>query len=187
MGRLRTTLLLSGARLARSAIARIAEAREADKHHRPGGGLGNRERGHVAVDGEPERAETARPRDLNDVSPGLLIVPERGGRADDRRLAAQGRGRDRGLVDAEPRTIEVVIEHFAFAPPSIETAPGDTVVFTNHDITPHTATAVDGSWTTKDIASGKSEKLVIPANGVGAYFCRYHPVMKGRLVITDAH
>ncbi len=88
---------------------------------------------------------------------------------------------------AEMKTVEVVIEHFAFVPPSIEAAPGDTVVFINRDIAPHTATAVNGSWTTNDIAGGNSEKLVIPANGAGVYFCRYHLAMKGRLVISDAH
>ncbi len=89
-------------------------------------------------------------------------------------------------ASAEPKTIEVVIEHFAFMPPSIKAAPGDTVVFTNRDIVPHTATAVDGAWTTKDIAHGKSEALVVPPNGAGVYFCRYHPAMRGRLVIPAA-
>ncbi len=50
-----SAVLLRGARLSRSAIARIAEAREADQHHRPGRGLGNR-----AADGEVE-AKAARP------------------------------------------------------------------------------------------------------------------------------
>lgn len=85
---------------------------------------------------------------------------------------------------AAPKTVEVVIEHFAFAPSSVDVAPGDSVVFINRDITPHTATAVDGSWTTADIASGKSERVVVRAAGTGAYFCRYHPVMKGQLVIA---
>ena len=79
--------------------------------------------------------------------------------------------------------IEVTIEHFAFTPASIEIEAGDTVVFTNRDIAPHTATAIDGSWTTKDIASGKSEAVVVPTKGDGAFFCKYHIVMKGRLVI----
>lgn len=63
---------------------------EADAEHRPGRGLGNRERGHVAVDGKPERTGDARPGDLDEVGPGLLVVAERGGRADYRRLAAGG-------------------------------------------------------------------------------------------------
>ena len=86
---------------------------------------------------------------------------------------------------ADPKTIDVVIEHFKFIPDSIEAAPGDIVVFSNHDIVPHTATAADGSWTTKDIAKGQSESIVVPASGAPGYFCRYHPVMKGQLTIKN--
>ena len=89
-------------------------------------------------------------------------------------------------ASAEPKAIEIVIEHFAFVPPSVEVAPGDTVVFINRDIVPHTATAVDGSWTTKDIPRGRSETLVVPPNGAGSYVCRYHPAMRGRLVLRPA-
>jgi plastocyanin len=89
-------------------------------------------------------------------------------------------------ASAEPKTIEVVIEHFAFVPSSVEVAPGDRVVFTNHDIAPHTATAVDGSWTTEEIPRGRSETLVVPTNGSGEYVCAYHPTMSGQLVIAPA-
>ena len=89
-------------------------------------------------------------------------------------------------ASAEPKTIEVVIEHFVFVPSSVEVAPRDTVVFTNHDIAPHTATAVDGSWTTREIPRGRSETLVVPSNGAGVYVCRYHPAMRGQLVIAPA-
>lgn len=84
---------------------------------------------------------------------------------------------------AHAKTVHVMIEHFAFMPASIAVDAGDTVVVTNRDITPHTATAADGSWTTQDIASGKSEAIMVPATGDGAYFCKYHPAMKGRLNI----
>lgn len=87
---------------------------------------------------------------------------------------------------AQAKTIDVIIEHFAFAPASVDVQPGDTVVFTNRDIAPHTATATDGSWTTKEIAGGKSESVTVPAKGDGTYFCKYHPMMKGRLVITPS-
>src|SRR5690242_7831865 len=89
-------------------------------------------------------------------------------------------------ASAAPKTIEVVIEHFAFVPSSVEVAPGDVVVFTNHDIAPHTATAVDGSWTTEEIPRGRSETLVVPTNGSGEYVCAYHPTMSGQLVIAPA-
>jgi len=90
-------------------------------------------------------------------------------------------------ANAEPKTIEVIIEHFAFVPASIEAAPGDTVVFTNRDITPHTATAADGSWTTKDITRDASEKLIVPASGTYPFICIYHPEMKGQLLVKAAN
>jgi plastocyanin len=68
--------------------------------------------------------------------------------------------------DANAKTIDVVIEHFAFTPASIEVEAGDTVVFTN-----------------RDIASGRSEAIVVRTNGAAAYFCKYHPLMKGRFII----
>jgi hypothetical protein len=37
--------------------------------------------------------------------------------------------------------------------------------------------------TTKDIARGKGEAVVVPAKGDGAFFCKFHSVMKGRLII----
>jgi plastocyanin len=89
-------------------------------------------------------------------------------------------------ASAAPKTVEVAIEHFAFVPSSVEVAPGDTVIFTNHDIAPHTATAVDGSWTTEEIPRGMSETLVVPSSGAGEYICGYHPAMRGWLVIAPA-
>ena len=91
-----------------------------------------------------------------------------------------------GSAHAAPKTVEVVIEHFAFVPSSIEVTPGDTVVFITRDITPHTATAVDGTWTTGDIASGQSAKVVVSDTGPGDYFCRYHRVMKATLKIKTS-
>ena len=51
-------------------------------------------------------------------------------------------------VSAQPKTVEVTIEHFAFVPANVTVADGDTIVFVNKDIVPHTATATDNSWTT---------------------------------------
>jgi plastocyanin len=81
------------------------------------------------------------------------------------------------------KTITVAIEHFAFSPAHIDVEPGDTVVFMNRDITPHTATAVDGSWTTGEILGGKTQAVSISEKAGSDYFCKYHPTMKGQLVI----
>jgi len=85
------------------------------------------------------------------------------------------------------KTVTVVIEHFAFTPSSIEVEPGDTVEFLNRDIAPHTATAPDGSWSTPEIAAGKTEAIGVSGHVGGAYVCRFHPVMKGRIVVRSPH
>lgn len=91
-----------------------------------------------------------------------------------------------GLCVASPDTIEVKIEHFAYVPEIVKVAPGDTIVFVNEDIVPHTATAADQSWTTGEIAHGESARVIIPENAGADYFCAFHPMMTGRLMIAPA-
>jgi len=78
----------------------------------------------------------------------------------------------------------VTIEHFAFAPENVAVAAGDTIVFVNKDIVPHTATATDSSWTTGEIAHGASARVTLPAKPGAEFFCKFHPVMKGHLTIA---
>ena len=89
-----------------------------------------------------------------------------------------------GPALARPSMVAVAIEHFAFMPASVKVAEGDVIVFTNNDIVPHTATAADGSWTTGEIAHGRSARVRLPVNAGVEFFCRLHPVMKGHLTIT---
>lgn len=79
-----------------------------------------------------------------------------------------------------PRTHAVRIERFTFQPAELAVSPGDTVVFTNADIAPHTATA-DSSWDSGGIERGRSWRLVVPASGIGDYLCLFHPTMTARL------
>ena len=83
---------------------------------------------------------------------------------------------------ARPQAHAVEVRNFVFEPATVAAAPGDTVVFTNRDAVPHTATAADGSWDSGEIAAGVSWRLVVPANG-GGYACAYHPTMKGTLEV----
>ena len=90
-------------------------------------------------------------------------------------LAACGGG------EREPRVHQVAIERFAFAADTVAVAPGDTVVFTNRDPVPHTATAASGVWDSGEIPAGGTWRLAVPADGTGGYTCRYHPTMRGAL------
>ena len=77
--------------------------------------------------------------------------------------------------------IVVEITNFEFKPAKINVEPGDTVVFKNLDIVPHTATASDASWDTGNIASGQTQSLNILENMTLDFYCFYHQAMKGKL------
>ncbi|NOR62610.1 MAG: copper-binding protein [Rhodobacteraceae bacterium] len=78
-------------------------------------------------------------------------------------------------------THQVSIQGFKFEPASLAVAAGDTVVFTNNDRAPHTATANDRSWTTPNLRKGQSAEVTVVAGMEGEYFCAIHPNMKGAL------
>lgn len=101
-------------------------------------------------------------------------------------LVMAGNVRSAGPVVA-PRgsSVTQVIElrNFEFAPPRVEVFTGDTVVWVNRDAAPHTATDSLGRWDSGNLASG--ERWVWVAREAGAYgvVCRYHPAMRGALVV----
>jgi len=54
-------------------------------------------------------------------------------------------------VEEEAKAVEgtahiIEIRDFVFSPISVEVKAGDTITWTNFDIVPHTATAIDHSW-----------------------------------------
>ena len=85
---------------------------------------------------------------------------------------------------ARPREHRIVIGDFKFSPALPEVSAGDTITWVNHDITPHTATAVDGSWDTGELVRGAEASIAVTANMEPEYFCIFHPMMKAQLVIS---
>jgi len=81
------------------------------------------------------------------------------------------------------RTKHVVARNFAFEPSELEVTPGDTVVFENLDFVPHTITEADRAWDSGSVAPDSVWVLVVRTGGVVRYECRFHPGMKGTLVI----
>jgi plastocyanin len=79
---------------------------------------------------------------------------------------------------AAEHTVKIV--NFAFDPPSLSVAAGDTVVFVNQDQAPHTATARDGAFDTGRLAPGQSARVEI-TRGSHDYFCQIHPAMTGQV------
>ena len=82
---------------------------------------------------------------------------------------------------AEGRRIVVEIQGFKFVPTAPLIRRGDTIVWINKDIVPHSATAVSGSWDTGRIDAGKQIEMIAAANMFERYYCKFHPTMTARL------
>lgn len=83
---------------------------------------------------------------------------------------------------ALPRRHVVEIRGMAFVPEVLRVARGDTIVWVNRDIVPHTATAAP-AWDTGTLR--QQERGVIVPNRAGRvrYRCTLHPSMTATLII----
>ena len=77
----------------------------------------------------------------------------------------------------------VAIRNFAFDPADVPVAVGDTVVWSNADFVPHTATARDKSWDSQSVAANATWRYVATTPGRHEYYCVLHPSMKGTIVV----
>ena len=87
-----------------------------------------------------------------------------------------------GIVPAQAETIQVTIDKLVFSPAIVEAKVGDTIEWVNNDVFAHTAT-VKGGWEVM-IPPKKSASLTLQKAETVDYFCRFHPNMKGRLVVA---
>lgn len=78
----------------------------------------------------------------------------------------------------------VEVRKLEFSPSELAVAPGDTVVWINKDIIPHTITADDESWDSDFVDTDADWQTVVEAGMSETYFCRFHPTMKARLRIV---
>lgn len=81
---------------------------------------------------------------------------------------------------AETRT--VVIDGMQFRPATLAVRRGDTVVWRNKDLVPHTAT-VAGGFDSGSIDPGRQWRWTVHGDGRIDYVCTYHPGMKGSLTV----
>ena len=83
-----------------------------------------------------------------------------------------------------PRRHVIEIRGMAFEPTELTVMRGDTVVWINRDIVPHTATASGaGGWDTGTLSQAESGRVVMRKAGRVPYFCQLHPTMRGRLIV----
>ncbi len=84
------------------------------------------------------------------------------------------------LAHAETHT--VTIEGMKFVPETLTVKRGDTVVWRNADVVPHTATA-KAAFDSGNIAVGKSWSHAMGRSGRYEYVCTFHPGMKAVVVV----
>ncbi|MGH7527673.1 MAG: cupredoxin domain-containing protein [Gemmatimonadales bacterium] len=82
-----------------------------------------------------------------------------------------------------PRPHVVEIRGFAFAPATLELPAGDTVVWINHDVVPHTATREGGEWDSGSLGAEQVWRLVVTGKDSQPYYCAFHPTMRGVLMV----
>ena len=87
------------------------------------------------------------------------------------------------IVPAQAETIQVTIDKLEFAPAEVNAKVGDTIEWVNKDELVHTATATNNDWAV-NIAAHQSGSVVLKKPGAVDYFCKFHPNMKGRVVIA---
>lgn len=83
------------------------------------------------------------------------------------------------------RVVGVEIRGFAFVPAGTAAAVNDSVVWTNRDALPHTATADSGAWSSPELSAGSRFVFVARRAGRFSYHCAAHPVMRGVLVVRE--
>jgi plastocyanin len=79
---------------------------------------------------------------------------------------------------------QITIAGMSYSSPQLTVKAGDTVEWINKDVVDHTATEkAAGVWNVS-IAPGKSLKVVMKKAGTFDYYCRYHPNMVAKLIVT---
>ena len=80
---------------------------------------------------------------------------------------------------AKPRTHTVTIEGMTFSPRVVTADRGDTIVWVNKDLVPHSATTSAAGFDSRSIAAGQSWRYVVRQRGEMPYICTFHPTMTG--------
>jgi plastocyanin len=88
-----------------------------------------------------------------------------------------------GWCTARAETLPVTINGLVFAPVEIHAKVGDIINWINQDFVAHTATARGGEWDVM-IAPHQSTSLKLNRAGRIDFYCRFHPNMRGTIVIA---
>ncbi len=78
----------------------------------------------------------------------------------------------------------VTIRDFVYEPETISVPVGTTLSVDNRDSAPHTVTSKQsGAFESGTIDGGKSGEVTLQEPGTFAYYCLFHPFMKGAVIV----
>ena len=83
----------------------------------------------------------------------------------------------------ESQTHTVTIEGMRFQPGRLTVARGDTIVWVNKDLVPHTATSEAGRFDSQTIPAENSWTFTATKKGEFPYVCTLHATMKASLKV----
>ena len=86
------------------------------------------------------------------------------------------------LAGAQGQRQRIDMKGVAFVPAQVTAHVGDTLEWVNSDIVAHTATSREGGFDV-NVPTGRTGSTVVKKPGTFDYICRYHPNMKGRIVV----
>ena len=81
------------------------------------------------------------------------------------------------------RIHRVEIKGMAYTPAEVTVAAGDTIVWVNRDIVPHTVTGEARQLDSGSLSPAVEWSLVARDRGRISYTCTFHPTMKGTIVV----
>ncbi len=92
-----------------------------------------------------------------------------------------------GLTSAYAGNSQVMIKDFAYVPSVITVSTGTTVTWTNTDDDPHTVTDRGDKQLFHSNALDTNEKFsyTFATPGTYEYFCKLHPHMMGKVIVTN--
>jgi plastocyanin len=80
----------------------------------------------------------------------------------------------------------VTIVYRAYQPSEVTVLAGQTVLWRNSGLGPHTVTATDGQFNSGTLQGGATFSYTFSTPGVYAYECLVHPTMHGKVVVLAA-
>ena len=86
-------------------------------------------------------------------------------------------------VAAAPAAHDVVIDNFAFGPPTLTVPRGTTVTWINKDDEPHTVVSDSKLFKSSALDTDDSFTFTFSQAGTFKYFCTIHPRMQGTVIV----